>query len=152
VLVSVRDPLPADAVSVANGLDAALSGSSTPAYVMNTGSVGGGEEGREIGERAAGTILDAIGAGSVEWESDPDFGYETAESVPGIEDPDRDLLCPRYLYSRSERPYEYAEIVERLRREAAELIDGLDGLEPRIAAAAPFPAKRGRRDVEDDEP
>jgi phosphoenolpyruvate carboxykinase (ATP) len=152
LLLCAGDPLPADAGPVANRLEEALSTSSTPAYVMNTGSVGGEGEGREIGEDQGATVLDAIRAGSIEWESDPDFGYETAESVPGIEGSDRDLLSPRYLYSKTERPYKYAEIVQRLRREAAELIGGLEGLEPRIVAAAPFPSKRGRRDVEDDEP
>jgi phosphoenolpyruvate carboxykinase (ATP) len=152
LLLSVGDPLPGDAASVANRLEKALSTSSTRAYVMNTGLVGGEGERRKIGEDHGAAILDAIAAGSIEWESDPDFGYETAESVPGIEGSDRDVLSPRYLYSRTERPYTYAEIVERLRREAAELIGGLDGLEPRIAAAAPLPVKRGRRDVEDDEP
>jgi phosphoenolpyruvate carboxykinase (ATP) len=151
LLLSVGDPLPAEAGSVANRLEEVLRASSTPVYVMNTGSIGAGGEGREIGEDHGATILDAIGAGSIEWESDPDFGYETAESVPGIEGSDRDVLFPRYLYSRTERPYAYAEIVERVRREAAVAIGGVDGLEPRIAAAAPFPAKRGRRASEDDD-
>ncbi len=151
LLVCVGAPLPPEAAPAANRLKGVLSASSTPAYLMNTGAIGGGEGGREIGVAIGKSIVAAIGAASIEWEPDPDFGYETAVAVPGIEDADYDLLCPRLLYGRTERPYEYAEIVERSRRETAELLGGLEGLEPEIAAAAPPPAKRGRQVAEDED-
>jgi phosphoenolpyruvate carboxykinase (ATP) len=151
LVLSVEAPLPPDAASAANRLAEILSGSAIPAYLMNTGRIGGERGAREVGADHAAAILDGIAAGSIEWELDPDFDYETAAAVPGIEDADHVLLCPRLLYGKTERPYEYAETVERRRREAAELLGGLDGLEPEIAAAAPRPAKRGRSDPEDDE-
>jgi hypothetical protein len=152
LLVSAGAPLPSDAASAANGLRDALSAASVPAYLVNEGAIGGGEPGnRAIDAEHVERILDAIVADSIEWEHDPDFGYETAAAVPGIEDSDNELLCPRLLYGRTERPYEYAAIVERLNSEVADLVGGLDGLDSEVAAAAPSPAKRGRPDPDEDQ-
>ena len=61
-------------------------------------------------------------AGAVSWETDPDFGYEVAASVPGVEAPEDGLLVPRLLYTRADRVYEHAAIVPRVRAEVAALI------------------------------
>jgi phosphoenolpyruvate carboxykinase (ATP) len=94
--------------------------------------VGGGDPERsiEIGEHHATAILDAIGAGTIEWELDPDFGYRVAAAVPGIEGRDRFLLIPRFLYARTERVYEYAALVPELKRERAAKLSALAGLDP----------------------
>ena len=68
------------------------------------------------------TVLDAALAGTVSWETDPDFGYEVAASVPGLESPEDGALMPRLLYTRADRPYEHAAIVPRVRAEVAALI------------------------------
>ncbi len=75
-----------------------------------------------ITEQLVSTVLKAALAGSVSWETDPDFGYEVAASVPGIEAPEDGLLVPRFLYTRADRVYEHAAIVPRVRAEVAALI------------------------------
>ena len=76
-----------------------------------------------IGERFVASVLDAAALRiRVEWETDPDFGYEVAAAVPGIEPPEDGLLMPRLLYTRADRVYEHAAIVPRVRSEVAALI------------------------------
>jgi phosphoenolpyruvate carboxykinase (ATP) len=93
-------------------------------YLLKAGRVGGpeGEAGsRPITEDLVGRILDAVVAGEVEWEVDPDFGYEVAAKVPGVEPPEDGLLLPRFLYTRADRVYEHAAIVARVRDEVSRL-------------------------------
>jgi ATP-dependent phosphoenolpyruvate carboxykinase len=87
-------------------------------YLLKAGRVGGPEgtpESRAITEELVVMVLDAALADQVEWEEDPDFGYEVAASVPGIDPPDDGLLLPRLLYTRADRVYEHAAIVPRVR-------------------------------------
>ena len=74
-----------------------------------------------IGERLVTAVLDAALAGEVEWEADPDFGYEVAASVPGVGPPEDGMLLPRLLYTRADRVYEHAAIVPRVRADVARL-------------------------------
>jgi hypothetical protein len=94
-------------------------------YLLKAGRVGGpegspGSLAIEVALVAA--VLDAAAAGTVEWEIDPDFGYEVAASVPGIEPPEDGLLVPRFLYTRADRVYEHAAIVPSVRDEVAALV------------------------------
>ena len=60
-------------------------------YLMNTGRVGGADdvEGSEkVRIKHSSAIVKAIAEGTIEWTEDPDFGYQVAKSVPGIEDDD----------------------------------------------------------------
>jgi ATP-dependent phosphoenolpyruvate carboxykinase len=94
-------------------------------YLIKAGRVGGprGEPGsREITEELVTRVLDASQRGEVEWERDPDFGYDVAAGVPGIEPPDDGLLMPRLLYTRTDRVYEHAAKVAELREEIARLV------------------------------
>jgi len=114
-----------------------LHASGTDAYLLKSGRVGGADPERSIevtGDHAA-AILDAIVAGTVEWERDPDFGYRVAAVVPGIEGRDRFLLLPRLLYARTERVYEHAALVPELRRERVEHLSALEGLDATIVDA-----------------
>ena len=75
-------------------------------YIMNTGRVGGrracaGSKKVRIPHSSA--IVKAIAEGTIEWEADPDFGYQVARSVPGIDASDIDLLQPRRLYEATGR-------------------------------------------------
>ena len=45
-------------------------------------------------------IVKGIAEGTIEWEHDPDFGYEVATRVPGIDAPESAVLQPRELYER----------------------------------------------------
>jgi ATP-dependent phosphoenolpyruvate carboxykinase len=96
-------------------------------YLLKAGRVGGSEGSpgsAPITAELITAVLDAEAAGRVEWETDPDFGYEVAASVPGVEPPDDGILLPRLLYTRADRVYEHAATVPRVRAEVRELIGG----------------------------
>ncbi|HVB14391.1 MAG TPA: phosphoenolpyruvate carboxykinase [Candidatus Dormibacteraeota bacterium] len=105
-------------------------------FLLNTGWVGGGEDdpqAKKIRIPHSSALVKAIAEGTIHWERDPDFGYEVATSVPGIDDPE--LLQPRRLYQRQGRTAEHQTIVERLRRERAEYLANYPGLDPEILQA-----------------
>lgn len=103
------------------------------AYVLNTGRVGGeGDGSKKVTIPVSSAIVAGIVAGTIEWEPDPDFGYEVARSVPGVDD--RDLLQPRRLYERQGREIEYQETVERLKRERIEYLSGYEALDSAVLA------------------
>jgi phosphoenolpyruvate carboxykinase (ATP) len=94
-------------------------------YVLKAGRVGGSEGERgslPISEQFVAKVLDEALAGTVTWETDPDFGYDVAASVPGVEPPQDGLLMPRFLYTRADRVYEHAATVPLVRAEVAALL------------------------------
>jgi phosphoenolpyruvate carboxykinase (ATP) len=98
------------------------------AYVLNTGRIGGeGEGSKDVRIPDSSAIVEAIVRGTIEWEHDPDFGYEVASSVPGIED--EELLQPRRLYDRQGRGGEYEETVARLEGERVEYLKAFPTLD-----------------------
>jgi phosphoenolpyruvate carboxykinase (ATP) len=106
-------------------------------FLMNTGSVGGheGQEGaKKVKIPHSSAIVQGIAESTIKWTSDADFGYEVAEDVPGIDDPE--LLQPRRLYQREGRLDEYGELVDRFRRERREHLSGFSGLGEEIIRAA----------------
>ena len=66
----------------------------------------------------------------VEWTEDPDFGYEVASAVPGVDD--IEILRPRRLYERTGRDGDYAAMVAKMKRERSEYLASFDGLDPSI--------------------
>jgi hypothetical protein len=114
-----------------------LHASQVDSYLLKSGRVGGTDpDGSiEIGESHVTAILDAIVAGTIEWEPDPDFGYRVAAEVPGVQGRDRFLLIPRFLYARTERVYDYAALVPELKRERAARLSALVGLDAAIVEA-----------------
>lgn len=105
-------------------------------FVLNTGRVGGGdgdERSRKITPAVSAAIVAAIAHGGIAWETDPDFGYEVATTVPGVDD--GELLQPRRLYQRQQRADEYADIVAALHEERRAHLAGYRDLLPAIAAA-----------------
>jgi phosphoenolpyruvate carboxykinase (ATP) len=107
-------------------------------FMMNTGCVGGDEtavaEGKalKVKIRHSSAILQALADGSIEWELDPDFGYEIAKDIPGVP---AEILKPRLLYEAQGRMGEYAATVETLRRERHEYLAKFAGINPEILAA-----------------
>jgi phosphoenolpyruvate carboxykinase (ATP) len=90
-------------------------------YLMNTGRVGGKEDddrSKKIKIPVSSAIVKAIAEQTIKWTDDADFGYDVAEDVPGIDDPE--LLQPRRLYERQGRMDEYTGLIERFRRERAD--------------------------------
>jgi phosphoenolpyruvate carboxykinase (ATP) len=105
-------------------------------YVMNTGRVGGkpdDERSKKVTIPNSSAVVKAIAEGTISWTDDPDFGYEIAEAVPGLDD--SELLQPRRLYERQGRNDEYRELVERFKAERVEFLEGFPGLEKEIVKA-----------------
>jgi phosphoenolpyruvate carboxykinase (ATP) len=105
-------------------------------YLLNTGRVGGDEDdpdSKKIAIEDSGAIVQAIAEGTGEWEVDPDFGYQVASSLPGIDDVEK--LQPRRLYERTGRADEYRAIVERVKRERVAFLEGYPGLAPGVVDA-----------------
>jgi len=105
-------------------------------YLLNTGRVGGvagDPRSKKVQIEHSGAIVKAIAEGTISWERDPDFGYEVAGELPGIDD--LELLQPRALYARGGRSDEYAGWVARLRIERVEFLERYPGLREEIVAA-----------------
>jgi phosphoenolpyruvate carboxykinase (ATP) len=115
-----------------------LESSPMEVYLMNTGRVGGGdadERSKKVRIHHSSAIVKAIAENTIEWEQDPDFGYQVAVSLPGMSEEDADVLQPRKLYESQGRMDEYNQIVERLKNERREYMQKWDGLNPEIARA-----------------
>ncbi len=102
-------------------------------FVLNTGRVGG-PEGDERSKKVtiphSSAFVQGIATGTIEWETDPDFGYEVATAVPGIDDDE--ILQPRRLYERQGRLVEYDERVAQLTRERTAYLAAFAGLDEAI--------------------
>jgi phosphoenolpyruvate carboxykinase (ATP) len=92
-------------------------------YLMNTGRVGGGD-GSPNSKKLTIEHSSAI---------DPDFGYDVAQAVPGVDD--IEVLQPRRLYERTGRGDEYRALVRRLKQERVAELQKYPGLEGEILTA-----------------
>jgi phosphoenolpyruvate carboxykinase (ATP) len=104
-------------------------------YLFNTGTVGGGdgdERAKKVTIAASAAVQEGIIDRSIEWVTDPDFGYQIAASIPGIDDVE--LLQPVRLYERQGRGDEYRAIVEQLKKQRREYLASFKALDPRVAA------------------
>src|SRR5438105_665336 len=104
--------------------------------LMNTGRVGGPDgspNSKKLTIEFSSAIVKAIAEGTIHWTHDPDFGYEVAQGLPGIDDVE--LLQPRRLYERTGRGDEYRALVARLKQERQAELAKYPGLDPEIAAA-----------------
>ena len=105
-------------------------------YLMNTGRVGGGDgsaNSKKLTIEYSSAIVKAIAEGTISWTPDADFGYDVAQSVPGIED--IEVLQPRRFYERTGRGDEYRALVQRLKRERVAELQKYPGLESEILDA-----------------
>ena len=105
-------------------------------YVMNTGRVGGTEDvegSKKVKIPHSSAIVKAIADGTIEWEQDPEFGYLVATNVPDFDDPE--LLQPRKLYESQGRMDEYRQVVDALKAERRQYMEGHPQLRPEIVAS-----------------
>jgi phosphoenolpyruvate carboxykinase (ATP) len=105
-------------------------------YLMNTGRVGGPDgssNSKKLTIEHSSAVVKAIAEGTITWVGDPDFGYDVAQSVPGVDD--IEVLQPRRLYERTGRGDEYRAIVQRLKQERVAELQKYPGLEAEILAA-----------------
>ena len=100
------------------------------AYILNTGSIGAndGSPGEKVTIRVSTEIMKQIAKERIEWEKDPDWGYEVPRKVPGL---DLAKYDPRTYYA----PEKYRELVDRLRVERRAWLAQFPGLDPVIPRA-----------------
>ena len=107
-------------------------------YLLNTGRVGGAD-GDDRSEKVriphSSAIVKGIAEGTIEWQDDPDFGYQVATRVPGIEGSDAAVLRPRELYESQGRGEEYQKIVAQLKGERVEFLQKFPALSDAIIDA-----------------
>jgi phosphoenolpyruvate carboxykinase (ATP) len=107
-------------------------------YLMNTGRVGGSDEvegSKKVRIKHSSAIVKGIAEGTIEWTDDPDFGYQVAASVPGIEESDSAVLRPKELYESQGRADDYDKIVETLKGERVEYLKKYPALSDEIVDA-----------------
>jgi phosphoenolpyruvate carboxykinase (ATP) len=105
-------------------------------FLMNTGSVGGrdgDERAKKVKIPHSSAVVKSIAEGTISWTEDQDFGYQVAEEVPGIDDVE--LLQPRRLYERQGRRDRYRAMVERLKSERVDFLQGFPELDEQIIKA-----------------
>ena len=105
-------------------------------YLMNTGRVGGPdseESSKKVKIPHSSACVKGIAEGTIEWETDPDFGYDVAKSVPEFDDDE--LLQPAKLYERTGRKDDYRALVERIKTEREAYLAKWPGLEQEIIDA-----------------
>jgi phosphoenolpyruvate carboxykinase (ATP) len=107
-------------------------------YILNTGRVGGpdgDDRSQKVRIPHSSAIVKGIAENTIEWQEDPDFGYQVAASVPGIDDSDSGILRPRELYEGQDRSDEYQKIVDRLKQERVEYLQKYPALSEAIIDA-----------------
>ncbi|MEA2373871.1 MAG: phosphoenolpyruvate carboxykinase, partial [Thermoleophilaceae bacterium] len=107
-------------------------------YLLNTGRVGGAdgdERSSKVRIPHSSAIVKGVAEGTIEWQDDPDFGYQVATRVPGIEDSDAAVLRPRELYESQGRGDEYQKIVAQLKGERVEFLQKFPALSDAIIDA-----------------
>ncbi len=121
---------PRDMADMGNRMLELLDNHEIQAFVLNTGRVGGGDDhagSKKVTIPISSAIVQGIVEGTIEWTEDPDFGYEVATSVPGVDD--IEILQPRRLYSRQGRTGEHDAMAARLKRERKEFLGSFPGLD-----------------------
>jgi phosphoenolpyruvate carboxykinase (ATP) len=121
---------PRDMADMGNRMLELLDSHEVQAFVLNTGRVGGQddhEESKKVTIPTSSAIVQGIVEGTIEWTEDPDFGYEIAEKIPGVDD--IEILQPRRLYQRQGRTEEYDAMVARLKRERKEFLGSFPALD-----------------------
>ena len=104
-------------------------------YLMNTGRVGGPEDderSKKVKIKHSSAIVKGIAEGTIEWETDSDFGYLVASHVPGIDVEDIDILQPRRLYEATGRKAELEAGIVRLQDARAEFLGKFASLSTEI--------------------
>ncbi len=89
-------------------------------YLLNTGRVGGkdgDDRSKKLRIPDTSACVKGIAEQTIVFETDPDFGYQVATSVPDL---DEEKLQPRKLYEHQGRADDYTQIVERLKNERVE--------------------------------
>ena len=87
---------PRDMADMGNRMLELLDSHEVQAFVLNTGRVGGGDEhpgSKKVTIPHSSAIVQGIVEDTIEWTEDPDFGFEVAAAIPGVDD--IEILQPR---------------------------------------------------------
>jgi phosphoenolpyruvate carboxykinase (ATP) len=123
---------PRDMADMGNRILELLDSRELKVFVLNTGRIGGTDEetSKKVTIPYSSAIVQAIVTGTIDWVTDPDFGYEVAASLPGVDD--IEILQPRSLYERQGRLAEYDAMVRRLKQERRDYLGSFAGLDEAI--------------------
>ncbi|MDQ3210850.1 MAG: phosphoenolpyruvate carboxykinase [Actinomycetota bacterium] len=105
-------------------------------YLLNTGRVGGkdgDDRSKKLRIPDTSACVKGIAEQTIVFETDPDFGYQVATSVPDLDDEEK--LQPRKLYEHQGRADDYTQIVERLKNERVEHLKQFTQLSEEIVKA-----------------
>ncbi len=100
-------------------------------FLLNTGVVGGKEEGLKITLMMSQAIIREIARGTVKWAPDADWGYDVATEAPGM---DLHKFDPKHFYTHEE----YERRVKKLKEERREWLALFPGLRKDIVEAFPL--------------
>ena len=119
---------PRDMADMGNRMLELLDSHELKVFVLNTGRIGGTDEAtsKKVTIPYSSATVQAIVQDTIEWVIDPDFGYEVAASLPGVDDVE--ILQPRRLYERQGRRADYDAMVARLKHERKEFLGSFPGL------------------------
>ncbi|HEY6379547.1 MAG TPA: phosphoenolpyruvate carboxykinase [Candidatus Dormibacteraeota bacterium] len=105
-------------------------------FLLNTGRIGGGdgdERSKKVSIPISSAVVKGIAEGTIRWTHDPDFGYEIATAIPGVDD--AEMLQPRRLYEKQGRAGEYEQLVTRFKAERVEYLKKFAHLKSEIIDA-----------------
>ena len=123
---------PRDMADMGNRMLELLGARPMRVFVLNTGRVGGKDEAtsKKVTIPDSSAMVEGIVSGTIAWVPDADFGYEIAQTVPGIDD--AEILQPRRLYRRQGRLAEYEATVARVKQERRDYLASFPGLDESI--------------------
>src|SRR5262252_4764368 len=123
---------PRDMADMGNRMLELLDSHELKVFVLNTGRVGGTDDAtsKKVTIPYSSAIVQGIVEDSIRWQTDLDFGYGCAASLPGSDD--LEILQPRRLYERQGRTAEYDAMVERIKKERREYLLSFPGLDEAI--------------------
>ena len=97
-------------------------------FVLNTGKIGGRDEGQKITVFDSVKILEMIARDKIEWKKDDFWGYEVPVEIPGI---DMGHFDPSHYYSEEQ----LLEMSNNLKLERLEWLSQFSGLDETIVRA-----------------
>ena len=127
---------PRDMADMGNRMLELLDSHEVQAFVLNTGRVGGGDDhpgSKKVTIPYSSAIVQGIVQGTIQWTQDPDFGYDVAAAIPGVDD--IEILQPRRLYDRQGRMDEHEAMVARLKQERKEFLGSFPGLDESLLSS-----------------
>jgi len=102
-------------------------------YLMNTGHIGQDENmqgGEKITIEHSRTLIEAMLQDQLQWESDPDFGYQIIDA--NHSPIDYIFTNPRMYYLQNNRISEYKEIINRVRKDRLRFLEPYKKLDHEI--------------------